>query len=34
MIRWNALRTTGLAALNAKRSAAGLPAVALPETKP
>jgi len=30
MQRWNMLRTTGLSALNAKRKAAGLPAVTLP----
>ena len=30
MAQWLALRTTGLAALNAKRKAAGLPAVVLP----
>jgi hypothetical protein len=32
MLRWNTIKTTGLAALNAKRSAAGLTTVALPET--
>ena len=31
MSRWTALETSGLAALNAKRKAAGLPAVVLPE---
>ncbi len=31
MARWNALKTTGLAAFNAQRQAAGLPAVALPD---
>lgn len=30
MKRWNAIRTTGLAALNAKRKAAGQPAITLP----
>jgi hypothetical protein len=30
MARWNALRTSGLAALNAKRRAAGLPVVPVP----
>jgi photosystem II stability/assembly factor-like uncharacterized protein len=30
MLKWNALRTTGLAALNAKRKAAGEPAIAVP----
>jgi hypothetical protein len=28
--KWNALRTTGLAAFNAKRKAAGLPTLTLP----
>ncbi|MFI5256325.1 MAG: glycoside hydrolase [Gemmatimonadales bacterium] len=31
--RWNALRTNGLAALNAKRKAAGQPAIVVPEVK-
>jgi photosystem II stability/assembly factor-like uncharacterized protein len=31
MRRWTALKTSGLAALNAKRKAAGVPAVVLPE---
>jgi hypothetical protein len=30
LARWNRLSTTGLAALNAKRKAAGLPGVELP----
>jgi hypothetical protein len=30
MLKWNALRTTGLAALNAKRKAAGEPSIAVP----
>jgi hypothetical protein len=31
MRRWTTLRTTGLAAFNAKRKAAGQPTLALPE---
>jgi hypothetical protein len=31
--RWSILRTTGLAALNAKRKAAGQPAIVIPEAK-
>ena len=34
MARWNTLRTTGLAALNASRRAAGQPAVTIPATPP
>jgi len=30
MRRWNSLKTSGLAALNAKRKAAGQPAITLP----
>jgi hypothetical protein len=32
MGKWNALKTGGLAALNAKRKAAGQPALAVPES--
>jgi hypothetical protein len=32
--RWTALKTTGLAAFNAKRKAAGQPAISLPSPKP
>ncbi|MFN8573239.1 MAG: hypothetical protein U0132_14400, partial [Gemmatimonadaceae bacterium] len=31
MAKWNALRTSGLAAFNAKRRAAGQPAITIPE---
>jgi photosystem II stability/assembly factor-like uncharacterized protein len=31
--RWNALRTTGLSSLNAKRKAAGQPAIVIPDAK-
>ena len=31
--RWNALRTSGLASLNAKRKAAGQPAIVIPDVK-
>ena len=32
MAKWNALRTTGLAALNTKRKAAGQPIVSMPSS--